>query len=182
MATYSTELDPFIAALKAALDADGGSYDEANFASEAEYVKAFTEKAVSELIAAIGDNAAEAIFTPDRARAAIEQNSERIVQIAREDNAAGYGKAQSSETDILTYSLPEETGPATIDDGAHTVDIEVANGTDVTALTPTFTVSPRASASPASGVEDNYTAPVVITVTAQDGTEQEWTVTVTEAA
>ena len=89
---------------------------------------------------------------------------------------------ESSDTDILTFSLPEETGGADIDDTAHTIAIEVANGTDLTMLTPTFTISDGATADPASGTLGDYSSEVTITVTAEDGTTQDWTVNVTEAS
>ncbi|MGM0624498.1 MAG: choice-of-anchor J domain-containing protein [Bacteroidota bacterium] len=94
----------------------------------------------------------------------------------------------STETDILTYSFPEETGAATIDDVNHTIDVEVGNGTDLTALVADFTLSTGATATVAgttqeSGVTANdFTSPVTYTVTAEDGTTtQDWVVTVTEA-
>lgn len=85
-------------------------------------------------------------------------------------------------TDIATFVLAEQTGAATIDAGAHTVAIEVETGTDVTDLVPTLTVSTGATVSPLSGVTQDFTSPVVYTVTAEDGTEQAWTVTVTVAS
>jgi putative ubiquitin-RnfH superfamily antitoxin RatB of RatAB toxin-antitoxin module len=91
--------------------------------------------------------------------------------------------AASTETDITAFSFTEQTGVATINATAHTVSIEVAYGTSVTALVPTITLSAGATVSPASGVAQNFTAPVVYTVTAEDGTTtQAWTVTVTVAA
>ncbi|MEM9261738.1 MAG: DUF5018 domain-containing protein, partial [Bacteroidota bacterium] len=88
----------------------------------------------------------------------------------------------SDATDILTFTLPEETGGATVDAGNHTVAIEVANGTDVADLTPAITISAGATISPASNVAGDFSAPVTYTVTAEDGTtQQDWTVTVTEA-
>ncbi|WP_152000954.1 MULTISPECIES: DUF5018 domain-containing protein, partial [unclassified Imperialibacter] len=87
----------------------------------------------------------------------------------------------SSARDILTFSLPEETGPAVIDATAHTVAIEVVAGTNVSSLTPTITISAAASISPASGAPQDFTSAVVYTVTAEDGSTQEWTVTVTVA-
>jgi hypothetical protein len=93
------------------------------------------------------------------------------------------GGGLSMETDILSFSFPEETGAATIDDTAHTIAIEVANGTDLTMLTPAFTISDGATASPATGTQGNYSSAVTITVTAEDGIAiQAWTVNVTEAA
>lgn len=97
-------------------------------------------------------------------------------------------EVDSIATDILTYTFPEQTGAATIDAGAHTVDIEVANGTSVTALVASFTLSFGAAADisdtpQVSGTTaNNFTAPVVYTITAEDGsTEEDWTITVTVA-
>jgi hypothetical protein len=92
-------------------------------------------------------------------------------------------------TDFTTFILDEETGSATINGLDHTIAITVAHGTVVTALVPTFTLSPGATvavgATPqVSGTTaNNFTSPVTYTVTAQDGTTtQAWTVTVTVAA
>lgn len=84
--------------------------------------------------------------------------------------------------DITSFSLAEQTGAATITAGTHTVAIEVANGTVVTALVPTIAVSLGASLDPASGIAQDFTSPVVYSVEAADGTTQNWTVTVTVAA
>jgi len=92
------------------------------------------------------------------------------------------GDPDSDETDILTFTLADQTKEATISTAAHTVDIEVDYGTTVTSLTPTITVSAGATIDPTSGTAQNFTNPVTYTVTAEDGTtEQEWTVTVTVA-
>jgi hypothetical protein len=91
-------------------------------------------------------------------------------------------------TDFLAYSFPEQTGAATIDTGAHTVAIEVANGTDVTGLIATFIGSGLSVVDVSDSVQvsgttaNNFTSPVVYTITAADGTtEEDWTVTVTVA-
>ena len=91
-------------------------------------------------------------------------------------------------SDFLAYSFPEQTGAATIDTGAHTVAIEVENGTDVTGLIATFIGSGLSVVDVSDTVQvsgttaNNFTAPVVYTITAADGsTEQDWTVTVTVA-
>jgi hypothetical protein len=52
-------------------------------------------------------------------------------------------------------------------------------GTDVRALAPQITVSAKASVSPASGTARDFANPVTYTVTAQDGSAQDYTVTVT---
>ncbi|MEN8227529.1 MAG: DUF5018 domain-containing protein, partial [Bacteroidota bacterium] len=85
----------------------------------------------------------------------------------------------NTETDILSLSLTEQTGPATIDNLPHTVSVEVPYGTDVTALVPTIGLSAGATIDPASGVAADFSSPVVYTVIAVDGiTTQDWTVTV----
>jgi hypothetical protein len=95
--------------------------------------------------------------------------------------------AQNDQNDILSYSFAEQTGAATIDATNHIVNIEVENGTDLTALVATFTLSGDASATVGgttqeSGVTSNdFSNDVIYTVTAQNGDTQDWTVKVTEA-
>lgn len=93
----------------------------------------------------------------------------------------------NSDNNIISFSFPEETGEATIDAVAHTVDIEVANGTAVTALVATFLLSDGAIADVSDVVQvsgttaNNFTAAVTYTITSANGVEQDWTVTVTVA-
>jgi hypothetical protein len=88
----------------------------------------------------------------------------------------------SEETDILTFTLPEQTGDAVINADTHTIGIEVAKWTNLTSLTPTFTLSAGATSDPASETEGDYSTEVTITVTAEDGTTiQDWIVNVSEA-
>jgi hypothetical protein len=49
-------------------------------------------------------------------------------------------------SDILAFSLPGQTGPAIIDPTANTVNIEVAAGTNLAALVPTFSLCSFATA------------------------------------
>ncbi|MEP1713105.1 MAG: BspA family leucine-rich repeat surface protein [Ekhidna sp.] len=85
-----------------------------------------------------------------------------------------------TDTDILTFTLAEQTDAAMINIIDHEVTIEVAFGTDVSALTPTFTLSEGATSNPASGVAQDFTSPVTYVVTAEDDvTTQDWTVMVT---
>ena len=87
----------------------------------------------------------------------------------------------SSECAITAFAIGEAVG--VVDESDHTIAVEVPNGTDVTALTPTITVSTGASVDPASETEGDFTDPVEYTVTAEDGTTtQIYTVTVTEAS
>ena len=84
---------------------------------------------------------------------------------------------QSSENDITGFTVAGQVGDSVIDAVYHTVEFHMPHGTDVTALTPTVTVSADASISPDSGVPRDFTNPVSYTVTAQDGTQEEWVVT-----
>jgi len=86
----------------------------------------------------------------------------------------------SSLKDIVTFTLPSQTAPATIDADAATVDININFMANLASLTPTITVSPFATISPLSGVAQDFTNPVTYTVTAEDGTTKVWTVTVTQ--
>ena len=84
----------------------------------------------------------------------------------------------SNEAEILTFSISEEVFAASIDSVARTVNAFVASGTDVSSLTPTFTISTSASADIASGVPRDFTNEVVYTITAEDGSMTDWTVAV----
>ena len=98
------------------------------------------------------------------------------VDVTEAEPPAAYPK------NILTFSFPgDEKGEADIDQVAHTVKIEVVIGTDLTKLTPTFTITQLTTSDPESGTESDYSSDFTITVIAQDGTEQDWVVTVTEA-
>lgn len=89
----------------------------------------------------------------------------------------------STEALLLSFVLAEQTGDAIIDNDLGTVSIEVANGTVVTALQPTITISNNATISPLSGAATDFTNPVTYTVTAEDEiTTKEYVVTVTVAA
>ncbi|MFB9754113.1 cadherin-like beta sandwich domain-containing protein [Paenibacillus hodogayensis] len=88
----------------------------------------------------------------------------------------------SGANDIVSFTLAAQTGAATIQTATHTVEIEVAHGTNLSTLVPTVTVSTYATVNPGSGATlDFSSAPVSYTVTAQNGTAQVWTVTVSEA-
>lgn len=95
----------------------------------------------------------------------------------------------SDAAEISAFSFAEQTGAATIDSEAATVDIEVAFATDPTDLVATFTLSDLARGAKVDGeyvtsasTELDYTDPVVFEVISENGTRKEWTVTVTIAA
>jgi hypothetical protein len=61
--------------------------------------------------------------------------------------------------------------------GANTVTFTVPYGTSLNSLSPTIAVSPGASISPASGTAQDFSSPQTYTVTAQDGSTKDYTVT-----
>lgn len=94
---------------------------------------------------------------------------------------ATYGSPEppvpSSEKKITSFVI--DSVNAKIDDDKHDVQITLPAGTDKSSLTPTIEVSAKASVSPASGVATDFTNTVTYTVTAEDGTTQDYTVEVT---
>jgi dihydroxyacetone kinase-like predicted kinase len=96
------------------------------------------------------------------------------------------GAAQSTTKDITAFAFLAalNSGLAADVDGkinGTNIAVTVPFGTAVTALVPAI-VSTGASISPASGVAQDFTSPVIYTVTAGDGTTKPYTVTVTVAA
>jgi|GEM_PF-2417527 len=90
----------------------------------------------------------------------------------------------SGTKEILSFSLPEQTGSATISSGSGTIDIEVTENTDLSGLIASFEISGRASIT-VNGIEqqsditiNDFTNPLEYTVTAEDGSQKTWTVTV----
>ena len=83
----------------------------------------------------------------------------------------------SSDKAITAFSIGGYAG--TIDESKHTVAVTVPGSADVTKLAPIITVSKKATVSPASGAVQDFTKPVTYTVTAQNNTKQDYTVTVT---
>ncbi len=78
----------------------------------------------------------------------------------------------------FNFASPAVTG--VVNETAKTVALTVPYGTDITALVPTITHT-GASISPNSGIAQNFSGPVIYTVTAADSTTQAYTITVTVA-
>lgn len=87
-------------------------------------------------------------------------------------------ETQSNENDILTFSFPQQTGPAVIDTEEKTVDIEINWLANITNLTPSITVSTFATINPESGVAQDFSSPFTYTVTAENEEEAIWTINV----
>ena len=78
----------------------------------------------------------------------------------------------SNACNITAFSITVD-GTAysgTIDNSEGLVSVRVPKGTDLTALTPTITVSENATIDPASGTEEDFSDSVSYTVTAEDTT------------
>lgn len=84
----------------------------------------------------------------------------------------------STENDILSFTIPQQIDDTVIDNAAHTVHVNVPEGTNVTALTPSIEISDYATINPESGTPQDFTEPVEYTVTSENSDEQIWTVTV----
>jgi len=82
----------------------------------------------------------------------------------------------SPARDILSFEFPGL--PPTAFSGTN-ISVTVPYGTDVSALAPIHTVSALATCVPASGAVGNFNTPQTYTVTAQNGSTQVYTVTVT---
>lgn len=85
---------------------------------------------------------------------------------------------QSSEKQITGFTIPNQAEDTEINQTAHTIKVTMPAGTAVTNLTPAITVSTGAAISPQSGAEQDFSSPVTYTVTAEDGSTQDYTVTV----
>ncbi len=84
----------------------------------------------------------------------------------------------SSDKDITRFTILGRDGTI----GENTVTLIVPSGTARSSLTPTITVDPGASISPVSGSSNNFTDPdIEYTVTAADGSEKVYRVTVTNS-
>ncbi|MEO1022157.1 MAG: thiol-activated cytolysin family protein [Bacteroidota bacterium] len=83
-------------------------------------------------------------------------------------------RVQSGSKDITSVVINEVAGSIS----GTTVEVILPDGTEVTNLTPTI-VHTGVSINPGSGVPQNFTNPVNYTVTAEDGSEAIWQVSVT---
>jgi autotransporter-associated beta strand protein len=86
--------------------------------------------------------------------------------------------AVSPAKELLTFALPGAWATAM---SRNRITLYVPTGTDVKALAPTFTLSPFATAVPASGKARDFSRPQSYSLTAQDGSSQVVTVTVVKS-
>jgi hypothetical protein len=91
-----------------------------------------------------------------------------------------FAPAKSTAKNITAFKFadltPEVLG--TIDEANKKITATVPNGTDVTKLTPSISISEKATVSPVSNLKMNFGIPITYTVTAEDGSTQAYEVTV----
>ena len=87
---------------------------------------------------------------------------------------------QSDEKKILSFRFEGFDEEVVINEDLHTIEATLPFGFDVTALIPVITISESATIHPESGVPTDFTNPVTYTVTAEDGSQSFYTVTVEE--
>lgn len=85
---------------------------------------------------------------------------------------------KSSEKQIKSFSFKTLNINATIDTIQRNVIATLPFGTDASNLSPTIIISTKATISPASDIVQNFTKPVLYTVTAEDGSSQIFTVNI----
>ncbi|GAB3997252.1 hypothetical protein GCM10028807_41960 [Spirosoma daeguense] len=97
-------------------------------------------------------------------------------------NTTTTGTTKSSAKDILGFEFSglNPVVKATIDATAKTIAATVPANTDVTKLAPSISLSAKATVSPGSGVAQDFSKAVTYTVTAEDGSTQAYTVTVSK--
>ncbi len=84
---------------------------------------------------------------------------------------------RNTANDITGFSLTGQVGVAAIDAANQTIIFHMPFGTNVSTLAPVLELSAEATVLPASGSANDFSAPVTYTVTAQNGTTREWTLT-----
>lgn len=92
------------------------------------------------------------------------------------------GEPLSDAKEILSFVFADLTPAVQGNINGTAITAMVPFGTDVTALEPTVTISQEATVSPASGQAQDFSSPVTYTVTAEDGSEATYTVTVNVTA
>ncbi|MET3126468.1 hypothetical protein ABID42_001570 [Arcicella rosea] len=109
--------------------------------------------------------------------------------VTAEDGSTATYKVQVSRTklsakDILSFSF-NDFSPAVIakiDNTTKTITATVSSTADLSKLKPNIAVSERAKVTPASGTILDFSKPVSFTVTAEDGSTQVYTATITKEA
>jgi N-acetylneuraminic acid mutarotase len=87
--------------------------------------------------------------------------------------------SKSSDKEILSFKFNGLNPPVEAVISGTTITATVEDGTDVTNLVPTIQVSEKASVSPNSGIAQDFSQPVTYTVTAEDGSNKNYSASLT---
>ncbi|MFY0625914.1 MAG: leucine-rich repeat domain-containing protein [Reichenbachiella sp.] len=101
--------------------------------------------------------------------------------ISPEEIAVLYEANNYTNTNILTFNVPDQVGQANIQPGNNLISAGTISSTDLSALAPTFTLGSGVVASPSSDVAQDFNEVVTYTVTAPSGSSQDWRALVTKA-
>ncbi|MCQ2200569.1 MAG: DUF5018 domain-containing protein [Bacteroidales bacterium] len=85
--------------------------------------------------------------------------------------------SDAKQLTTFNFAIPAVSG--VVNEQTKQINVEVPAGTDVKTLVPTIVVSDKATVTPASGAQVDFTNPVVYTVKAEDGSTAAYVVTVT---
>ena len=86
--------------------------------------------------------------------------------------------AKSSAKALSSFTFGSLSPAVTGRVSGNAISATVPFGTNIAALAPTIVVSDKATVTPASGVDRDFTNAVIYTVTAEDGTTAAYTVSV----
>jgi hypothetical protein len=88
----------------------------------------------------------------------------------------------SSFKEIKAFELPGQAGVTTINSEERTITIPMSEGSDLTSIKPSvLEISNLASVSPSMEEVQDFSEPLIYTVTAEDNSMAEWTVTAVAA-
>jgi len=100
-----------------------------------------------------------------------------LISCGGNDDDNNGGTALSAEKDLLSFTVGDFIG--TINNIDKTITASVPFDTDLSSITPVITVSQKASYTPAGS--QNFSSPVIYTVTAEDGSKAKYVVTITKS-
>ncbi|HOW29862.1 MAG TPA: DUF5018 domain-containing protein [archaeon] len=106
----------------------------------------------------------------------LETEENEYITLKNITNPEPYVEELSTEKLITSFIISEISG--TINNDNNTISLSVPYGTNVTALTPTIIISDETTISPESGIAQDFTNPVIYTVTAEDQSTRVYTVTI----
>jgi len=101
-----------------------------------------------------------------------------LVPNSNESTASASVRTLSTAKAITVFNITSQIS-SSVNEGAKTITVLVPYGTDKSSLTPnTITASGLASVDPGTGTPQNFTSPINYTVTAEDGSQQIYAVSI----